>query len=500
VADADLLAYALAQGRPRLDAVAVAGTARLEAAPDPAAAERCAEALRALRALRREVLPLPLADLVAEVIERTGLLAYFALQHRGEQRVANLHKAVDIARRIEAAGRRDLPSFMRWMENLLDAEPEESDSPYLEGEGDAVRVTTVHRAKGLEYPIVMLGGIIGGRAPDYGLQVLRREDGGVELKIPGKRGTSAWRSAQELEDARSQAEEKRLLYVALPARAMRSSCRTCARDRVPRGYSALFRQLYEVGQAGPGLDGVRDLPASELPTPPTAAGPHRIDLAAVLEAAPVEAFAAPTTAPPAVPLRPTLSAVSVRPSIGDSTGAGLDGAERRGSARARPAAEQRGARADRRDAARRNARAPRRAQRGRTPAGDRSRDPLPLLGARGRARAAAALWIEAPLAVRLEATSRPARSSSMVSSISRFRRLAAGSSSTTSTRVRPRVPRRGAGRSDAVVLRCTVGGDADRRCARRGCSTSTTACGAVALQKADPCHETSVSSPHSLRR
>src|SRR5204862_4632848 len=62
VADADLLAYALAQGRPRLDAVAVAGTARLEGAPDPAAAERSAEALRGLRELRREVLPLPLAD------------------------------------------------------------------------------------------------------------------------------------------------------------------------------------------------------------------------------------------------------------------------------------------------------------------------------------------------------------------------------------------------------------------------------------------------------
>ncbi len=282
VSDAELLAYALAQGRPRLDAVAGVRPERLAASPDPTAAERCAAALRSLIDLREAVLASPLADLVAEVMERTGLLPYFALQYRGEQRVANLHKAIDVARRIESAGRRDLQSFMRWMESLLEEEPEESDSPYLEGEGNAVRVTTVHRAKGLEYPVVLLGGLMGGRAPDMGLQVLRRDDGGIELRIPDKRGTLGWRAAQALEDERGAAEEKRLLYVALTRARDLLVLPFVAPEAAGRGLAPLFRHLYGAGEAGPGRHNARTLVADELPVPPTAAGPQHLDLAALL--------------------------------------------------------------------------------------------------------------------------------------------------------------------------------------------------------------------------
>ncbi|MEO8502955.1 MAG: UvrD-helicase domain-containing protein [Acidobacteriota bacterium] len=287
VSDADLLAYSLAGGRPRLDGVWVASAARLAESPDPAAAVRCGEALHALVDLREAVIALPLADLVAEVIERAGLLPYFALQHRGEQRVANLHKAIDVARRIEAAGRRDLQSFMRWMAGLLEDEPEESDSPYLEGEGDAVRVTTVHRAKGLEYPIVMLGGIVGGTAPDVGLRVLRREDDGIELRIPGKRGTSGWRSAQDLEDARQVAEEKRLLYVALTRARdvlVLPSLPAALLPGLAKSYSPLFKHLNSAGLAESSASvHVRTINAADLPAPPPVEGPHRISLRAVLE-------------------------------------------------------------------------------------------------------------------------------------------------------------------------------------------------------------------------
>jgi ATP-dependent helicase/nuclease subunit A len=303
VSDRALAAYALCRPRPRLDGLDELGAlaapdgaaeAARRGSPDPDAAADAAAGLAALAVLRRSTAGLPLTDLVATVLERTGLLPFYALTRRGEQRVANLQKAVEVARRVEAAGHSSLPAFVRWLEQLLEEEPEEADSPYLEGAEEAVRVTTIHRAKGLEFPIVLLGGLAGDEAPSGGLRVLpaapaaaapsdsRRGTGRVEIQLRKGVGTRGHLEAAEHERRREQAEDKRLLYVALTrARDLLVLPRLPERTRID--LTPLYRALWQRGGAHQAAAAHRRIAALELadapgPTPRAPRAPRLEDL------------------------------------------------------------------------------------------------------------------------------------------------------------------------------------------------------------------------------
>ena len=353
--DHDLLAYALAAGAPRLDLAAIAGPDRLRRSPEPAAAERCAAGLRTLVELRRAVLPLPLGELVAEVLDRTGLLPFYALHHRGEQRAANLARAVEIARQVEEAGVEDLPSLVRWIEDLIAAQSEEGDSPFLEDDAEVVRLLTVHMAKGLEFPAVLLGGLAAGERREDGLRALQDAAGHWQLGLKKDRGTRGWAAAQEREEAREDAERRRLLYVAL-TRAKDLLLLPFLPEAATR-WSAFARLLYGTAQALPGAFGARSVAVASLPELPPPVGRHSLDLAELQPELGEEAAArraawagtarpalrpgvlrpsAAAPAPPAAPLPPVaLAAIARRRRIGSAAHARI-AAALRGGARVEP--------------------------------------------------------------------------------------------------------------------------------------------------------------------
>src|SRR5207248_626259 len=81
--------------------------------------------------------------------------AGFAIWPTGLQALANVGRLVDLARRAEPQG---LHSFRGFVERLED-EAERGDAaeaPLLEEGVEGVRIMTAHRAKGLEFPVVML--------------------------------------------------------------------------------------------------------------------------------------------------------------------------------------------------------------------------------------------------------------------------------------------------------------------------------------------------------
>ena len=82
--------------------------------------------------------------------------AAIAIWPTGEQALANVMRLMDLARRYEA--RRAVRSFRGFVDELeARAEREESgDAPVVEEGAEGVRIMTVHRAKGLEFPIVLL--------------------------------------------------------------------------------------------------------------------------------------------------------------------------------------------------------------------------------------------------------------------------------------------------------------------------------------------------------
>jgi ATP-dependent exoDNAse (exonuclease V) beta subunit len=136
----------------------------------------------------------------------------------GPRRIANVRKLVELARDVEALRGPDLEAFVSNVEVRALAATPEPDAPVSEEDEHAVRLMTVHAAKGLEFPIVVVADAgRGARGVDEDLVAL--PDGRIGLKVPGAAGrlvaTSAFEEASAAEAAADSAERRRVSYVAL---------------------------------------------------------------------------------------------------------------------------------------------------------------------------------------------------------------------------------------------------------------------------------------------
>ena len=180
--------------------------------------EELAEFLRTLEELRSLSGEESSHRLVWELYERTNLLAVFSALPEGERRRANLLALYDAARRFEGAGHKGLFRFLlhlsRTAENGLRI-------PVEEGGGRGVRILSIHKSKGLEFPVVFLCGLERQfNDADAKSTILFHEKLGLGPKCLDRsrmlRYTTIARDAVALCLRRQmRAEELRLLYVAM---------------------------------------------------------------------------------------------------------------------------------------------------------------------------------------------------------------------------------------------------------------------------------------------
>jgi ATP-dependent exoDNAse (exonuclease V) beta subunit len=159
-----------------------------------------------------------IAGLLERAIDASGYRAHVLGLDWGERRLANVHKLLRLAREFEASEGRDVRGFLDHVEYLQDAARIEPDAPVEGTEPDAVRLMTVHAAKGLEFPVVCvadLGRQPNARMPDLlvdgarvGLRLMRL-DGGSSSPMLAYEELCAERRRREAE------EEDRILYVAM---------------------------------------------------------------------------------------------------------------------------------------------------------------------------------------------------------------------------------------------------------------------------------------------
>ena len=162
---------------------------------------------------------LPVEVLLERAIAATGYDVAILARSGGDRRLANLRKLMRLAREYERAEGRDLRGFLAYAVGQDLAEAREGEAA-LESEGlDAVRLMTIHRAKGLEFPVVCVAdlGRPGRDAAASGCSSARDGTAGLKLAtLAGGDPVSALgydRIADQLAAAEA-AEERRLLYVA----------------------------------------------------------------------------------------------------------------------------------------------------------------------------------------------------------------------------------------------------------------------------------------------
>ncbi|WP_394828507.1 UvrD-helicase domain-containing protein [Pendulispora albinea] len=113
------------------------------------------DAMALLAELHRRRNRRPIADTIVHVLEATRAHAGIAIWPTGEQALANVLRVLDIARRFESRGATSFRSFVEYMKDEAHRGGV-SEAPVVEEGTDGVRIMTVHRAKGLEFPVVIL--------------------------------------------------------------------------------------------------------------------------------------------------------------------------------------------------------------------------------------------------------------------------------------------------------------------------------------------------------
>lgn len=182
---------------------------------DPAAA-RLARLYERLRLIRRRAHVLAVPDVIDLLFAQLPVLELAAASLHGEQAVANLLKARDMAEEVADRPHLTLSGFVEMMTARLLDQPDEAESALAEASPDAVRILTIHKAKGLEFPVVILPGLHqGARAPRKGPALHHDWSSrcyGVTLGTQRNLGSILVDNKMA---AREEAEQRRLLYVGM---------------------------------------------------------------------------------------------------------------------------------------------------------------------------------------------------------------------------------------------------------------------------------------------
>ncbi len=255
VSDRDIVAYSLSGGPLWAGAID-------ESRPGAGALRPAMVLLEELHQRRRHA---SVPAVLEQLYDDTRILAALTGSRRGEAQIANLEKVAALAREAAALGALTLRGFAKLLEDRIQNAREEPDLPSTRpGDPDTVRVLSIHKAKGLEAPVVALYDTDDNAYSPIDTVPLW-DQGRIAIGFRGGCQPPGWDALVRQEEKKARAESRRLLYVAC----------TRARDLlvVPRppldaALGAFWKELIDALPAAGDLD-VRAMDAETLARPDT---------------------------------------------------------------------------------------------------------------------------------------------------------------------------------------------------------------------------------------
>lgn len=176
---------------------------------------------RLLESFRERVPYTAIHELLWEILRETGYGDCAAAMPGGAQRLANLDMLVEKALDFEKTSYRGLFHFIRYIEQLQKYDVDFGEASLLGENEDAVRIMSIHKSKGLEFPIVFVSGM--GKSfnkQDVRSKIVIHPDLGmgadyVDPVLRVKTPTLIKKAVQRQTDLENLGEELRVLYVAL---------------------------------------------------------------------------------------------------------------------------------------------------------------------------------------------------------------------------------------------------------------------------------------------
>jgi ATP-dependent helicase/nuclease subunit A len=155
--------------------------------------------------------------LLQRVIDKQGYDLHVLGLPGGRRRWANILKLQRLAAGFESRRGRDVRGLIDLATAELEAQARETDAPVELGDATAIRLMTMHAAKGLEFPVVVIADL--GRSGRNDTEDLLVREGRVGLRLRTIDGASAktleWETLREEQQTADLEEERRILHVAM---------------------------------------------------------------------------------------------------------------------------------------------------------------------------------------------------------------------------------------------------------------------------------------------
>lgn len=181
--------------------------------------ERASAFLRDIDAYRTLAATMPSDRLIRILYEKTGYLNLVQSMPNGELRLANLRLLLEYAKKYEASGYNGLSGFIRFIDRLQKNNADLAAASTISEAANVVKIMSIHRSKGLEFPVCILAGCARRFNKEKG-DVFLHPSLGLGVKLKSENGLSRYttmpREAVALElDRDEMSEELRILYVAM---------------------------------------------------------------------------------------------------------------------------------------------------------------------------------------------------------------------------------------------------------------------------------------------